>query len=460
MSNVTFSGIQKLIIVNSGVTTLDIQVDVYSDWKEWEQISDNSKFVQALRPVGGDPLTATKDLGDTYFIMNGWKIRPAEFNHRLQVEGNLFTEDESSPFVQTLGNYNVVIESFVSNLTDATLAQISEIEQSAFLNRVQYDPIAGSAGTAYPQGTPKAPVNNLTDAKIIAVDRGFTEIHTHENLVIESTEDISDLKITGMSQVNSLLDIKKGALTNDTYFFQVSISGTLTGSTTFDHCTTRDIDNFSGQMQHCLIAGTETVTLSGIATAFFIDCWSAVPGMSTPVIDLGGSGCSLVLRHYSGGIELINKFGPESVSVDLSSGQVVLSNTITNGTFVIRGVGKLTDNSVGATIEDYLISPTSIWSKTASDFIQPGTFGQIISKPYITCQTGTLTTINFTTDSTKPTGFWTSKLFIQFTGNVTAALANKTCKLSAYINAGGQFTVEDSLPVAPADGDTFYVINN
>ena len=119
MPKVTFAGATRLITVNGGITSLNVGVDLYSDWKEWQLVGDNVRFTQAMRAVGGDPTTVGKVLGATYFLMNGWRIRPDEVSHRLAVTGNLYTEEGASPFLATLGAYTVTIISEVANLVDS-----------------------------------------------------------------------------------------------------------------------------------------------------------------------------------------------------------------------------------------------------------------------------------------------------------------------------------------------------
>lgn len=116
MANVTFDGPNKLIICNSGTTLLSVQ-DTYSYWKEWLLLSDNSKYLQAMSIVGGDPTVSGKYLGTTYFLENGWKIRPQSSNHTLTVEGNLYARTGSA-FVACIGSYNVQVIQTVSNLID------------------------------------------------------------------------------------------------------------------------------------------------------------------------------------------------------------------------------------------------------------------------------------------------------------------------------------------------------
>jgi len=113
----TFDGPNKLIILSSGTTSFSV-VDLYSRWKDWMLLSDNSKYLEAISGIGGDPLPGGNFLGQTFFLENDWKIRPQEANHVLVVTGNLYDRAGGSPFVNTTGAYNVRIESRVSNIVD------------------------------------------------------------------------------------------------------------------------------------------------------------------------------------------------------------------------------------------------------------------------------------------------------------------------------------------------------
>jgi hypothetical protein len=67
---VTFDGPNRLIIVNNGEEDINIEQDVYSDWKEWSALRDHLKFYPALRTVGGHPTVAGDSLGATFFTIN------------------------------------------------------------------------------------------------------------------------------------------------------------------------------------------------------------------------------------------------------------------------------------------------------------------------------------------------------------------------------------------------------
>lgn len=122
---VTFDGENKLILINFGITDIDVAIDIYSDWKEWIRIRDNAKYEQAMRVVGGDPVGGGEFLGDNVFLINGWRCRTWEGDHILNVSRNLRI-DESDPdiatspnvFLPTLDPHNITINSNFSVITN------------------------------------------------------------------------------------------------------------------------------------------------------------------------------------------------------------------------------------------------------------------------------------------------------------------------------------------------------
>ena len=117
MSKVVFDGERQLIIVEPGITFLDVRKDIYSEWKKWFLEGDNSKFGKAFRVVGGNPLPEGQ-LGLTYFLLDNWRIRPFEGDHRLTIKGNLYRNDGEDPIADTVGDFKVTVSMKVSNLID------------------------------------------------------------------------------------------------------------------------------------------------------------------------------------------------------------------------------------------------------------------------------------------------------------------------------------------------------
>ncbi len=125
MQKFTFNGADKLFIAKTGVTQVNVETDLYSDWKEEVQLGNNLKFKQAFRTIGGDPLGGSLEAGAYFFLQNdgtggtiGWRVRADEADHDLEISGNLFGEDANLPlFVPTLGNFTVTIRLNTSSLT-------------------------------------------------------------------------------------------------------------------------------------------------------------------------------------------------------------------------------------------------------------------------------------------------------------------------------------------------------
>lgn len=231
----------------------------------------------------------------------------------------------------------------------AGLITSAEIEYASFNGGVTIDAVNGVAGTLFPTGTPRQPVNNLTDAMLIAAGRGFGTIFIIGSLTIDSSGNYDNMIFVGESQTRSEITISSGASVIGCEIYDANISGTLDGDALLKNCLIEDLVYVYGIIEHCVL-GAGTIALGGNNPAHFLDCWSGVAGVGTPVIDMGGSGQSLGIRGYSGGIKIINKSGSDSASIDLLAGQIIIDSTVTNGKIECRGVGHLTDNSTGTAI--------------------------------------------------------------------------------------------------------------
>lgn len=107
-----FDGVNRIIHLTEGTTELDLK-DLYSRWKDWVHSGEGAKFLHAFVVVGGEPVDETRQIYITsyFFLVNGWRIRPQEADHRLKVvNGVILTDIGDSPFIPTEGNYNVLVE--------------------------------------------------------------------------------------------------------------------------------------------------------------------------------------------------------------------------------------------------------------------------------------------------------------------------------------------------------------
>jgi hypothetical protein len=122
-----FDGENKLIYVTPGESTINVKTDLYSDWKEWVQVDQNSKFEPALRTIGGDPLGETQYAGDMYFLINGWQV---VIDHYVEVNGILYSDDFPSPYIiQPGGGVFATVSSLALayNTTGAAVPTVEDI---------------------------------------------------------------------------------------------------------------------------------------------------------------------------------------------------------------------------------------------------------------------------------------------------------------------------------------------
>jgi hypothetical protein len=150
----TFDGPNKLIILSAGTTSISIK-DLWSRWVDWYLTNDNGKFLPAMDQVGGQVISVVNQSYVPIYLtlINGWKIRPQESNHNLDVtEGVLISDDNLSPFIATVGAFNVQVNyvqpiqaiSIATSTTGTDLAdifsQLQALQQSvdSALTKTQY----------------------------------------------------------------------------------------------------------------------------------------------------------------------------------------------------------------------------------------------------------------------------------------------------------------------------------
>ncbi len=283
--------------------------------------------------------------------------------------GNLVAVDDANltiPSILPTAFTQVVLTASSS----ATQTESQDIQYASFNGGVTYDAVGGVAGTTFPAGTPRQPVNNWSDALAIAIQRGFVLFYIIGDATIgDGSEDFTQFTFQGQGPNITTMTLPSAPIFTNCVFRQAVITGTLDGNATIRDSVVEGLTFVSGVVVNCIL-NPGTLTLGGNETAIFINCASAVPGAGTPVIDFGGSGQPLAVRNYSGGMRLINKSGGESASIDLNSGQVIIDSDVTSGIIILRGIGKFVDNGTGAQIVDELIDSqrlSEVWQRLGLD---------------------------------------------------------------------------------------------
>ena len=97
---------RRIVLDSANVTAQAI----YRAWADWAAESDHLKYLPAFSTLGGEPLGGGRFVPGYYFLINGWRVRPAEADQHLVIDGNLIVAEGGSPVVPTLGVFRVVAQ--------------------------------------------------------------------------------------------------------------------------------------------------------------------------------------------------------------------------------------------------------------------------------------------------------------------------------------------------------------
>jgi hypothetical protein len=107
----SFDGPTKVITLTVGTVEVSVR-DLWSRWVDWLLTGDNSKYLIAMSEIGGDDIDpgAGTTIPVYVFLQNGWRIKPDEDDHTLNVtDGILLVSGGGDPFIDTTGDFVVRI---------------------------------------------------------------------------------------------------------------------------------------------------------------------------------------------------------------------------------------------------------------------------------------------------------------------------------------------------------------
>lgn len=251
--------------------------------------------------------------------------------------------------------------------------------------RVYIDANKSTSGTFFPHGTVRLPCNNDADAKTIYQANNIRKVEIESDVTL--TVDHDDIKFFGRSPRTTTLTVGSGVSTNNCEFQNVLLTGTLSGNTYITQVAIKNVTGLIGHFEQCVIR-EGTNTLGGAGIAMFNKCVAVSapnPGTDIPIIDCAGSGQGVAFREFVGEVKIINKTGPEPMSLALNGARVELDATVTGGNIRVFGVGELIDNSGGTAVvdRDELVAPEyimeDVWSALASGFDAADSMGNVMN---------------------------------------------------------------------------------
>lgn len=137
MPEPTFDG-PNLIIQLPSLGDYSSEIDLYSAWKRWARLGDNTKFLPAFETTGGDPIGGGQEIEPYYFLRNdlGWRIRAPEADGQVVINGNLFPRDSTQDIFQQATGFDSFIRQIVSNRSVLSNAGLTP-EQELDLRRIK-----------------------------------------------------------------------------------------------------------------------------------------------------------------------------------------------------------------------------------------------------------------------------------------------------------------------------------
>jgi hypothetical protein len=317
--------------------------------------ADNSKFLEAFRTIGGDPLAPGLEAGPYFFLQNqvgfGWRIISTDEDQTINYQGNLVPEDSAAEII------NVTTGRSVLHLGLQPVTQrIDEVLDAAQLANyngcVTIDTSFGIAGTAYPIGTPGTPVLSLADAITIATNLGLRKFCLRGSITLTGALTQFAIEGIGVDDIDTVL--LNGQDISGTTLQNVTASGALPALTSpieFVRCQIGSITDFEGTMKHCGLS--DTITLAAGQTNV-VECYSITPGAQVVTFDFQTTNLiDLFVAGFTGTFSIADSTNAASVvSVDLTSGVMTIDADFTDGIITVRGVGTYINDSTITTITD------------------------------------------------------------------------------------------------------------
>lgn len=242
---------------------------------------------------------------------------------------------------------------------------------------VWVDTLDGTDGTVVDtNGVVDNPSRTFADALVIAAGVPLKRFEVAAGSVITLTAAFEGKILTGTGWT---LDLNGQSISNST-FVGASVSGAATGvSAKMVHCDIQTATLPACCYEQCHFK--TVITLSAASDYLFDHCSSDVAGSGTPTIDFGAAvgATSLSIRHYSGGIHILNMQAGDKMSLE-GDGQYILNANCAGGELSVRGNFSETDNSGNVAVTQdarYASSQvaSAVWNAILANYLAAGSTG-------------------------------------------------------------------------------------
>ena len=328
--------------INMGGTGQDCVVVGYTGILEIENLT------------GGNAIGIGLDAGQV--ILNSATVT----NGTVHVSGiGKLIDENGDDILSGTWNTNVTI---INELINRRV--ITEAVQIA--DTVYVDSVGGSAGTSFPLGTRRSPVDNLSDALTIAQRENVYNLDITNAITL-------DTNVSGYSFYSREPDttITLNNQNIDTCSFtNLTLTGACNGEIHLFDCIVSNVTNLEGTSENTQFSGTCTVAAG---SQFSGDRWTS-SDITGVIFGMNGT-ASLYMVNGGGVITITSMTSPTSAFAISGNYVATVHSTVTAGTVFAGGIGILDDQSTSLTSKVDRTLPASVWSEDISSSSN-GTVGE------------------------------------------------------------------------------------
>jgi len=211
----------------------------------------------------------------------------------------------------------------------------------------------GEAGTSFPIGTPKRPVNNLANAVTIAEKYGYSRLCFETDWTFTSTDILSGYTICGRGMKATTFTCEAGSVLALCKIEQAKCTGATIGVNAFSDAWVSDLSGSSPVpssepvlLERCLVSGSFTLPSNYSGKVTILDSWCTTEDVvEPPEIDMNGCTAEVQIRRYSGAFKVVNNTQTTTFCGFDIRGPIEIDSSVTAGNFVFTGTGSFTNNA-------------------------------------------------------------------------------------------------------------------
>lgn len=394
------------IINDSLEQYLSTSADSSSSAAAFAKLIDDSTGVNWLRPtVGGRTadITVNGEIGIDLDNTSGTLDAP-------EIGNDAITEEKIAD--NSIAAEHIATAAIGAAEIAAGAITVSEMPTIAYFDTLIYDgprgpgiyldSAAGNTNTVLgTDGTAKNPVSTIATAKTLATALGYNRYYflnasTFNAVGTDIPSSHQNWEFIGIGHNNELAfgtqRVDASRFDNLTLTGQMHASG---GDVLYKDCIFGYVTgNWNGHAESCWL--TDTIVVKADKAISFDACMSGVAGNMTPTIDFSGGASSMDMRHYSGGIRIMNGSSGDTISVE-TDGQVIISANNTSLTISLRGMLSPTDS--GTTTN---LTKDAVFSRQETTILIIDSLQAVLDsiQKYLDATISSRSTFDPTTDST------------------------------------------------------------